>query len=131
HLAHRRIPSYAMPEAAVRAVMVLDRYRRLQETLLQTPERGAGIEAPDRAKAEAIVKGALAEGREWLDEVEGKALLEAWGIPTVPSFREATPEAAGARAQAIGKPVALKLLSPDVVHKSEAGAVLLDVAPRD
>jgi len=125
--ARERIPSYAMPEQAVRAFMYLDRYRRSQASLMETPPSVPEDFRPDRERAERIIAKALAEKREWLDEVEAKALLVAYEIPVVDSHRVATPAAAAKRAGEIGGRVAIKLLSPDIVHKSEAGAVLLDV----
>lgn len=129
--AHRRIPSYNMPEKAVRAFMYLDRYRRNQHNLMETPPSVPEDFTPDTARARDIIQAALDAGREWLDEVEAKGLLDAYEIPVVASHRVATPAAAGEKAREIGQAVAVKVLSPDIVHKSEAGAVLLDVEPRN
>lgn len=130
-LARRGIPSYGMPEQAVRAFMYLDRFRRSQEVLLETPPSVPEAFTPDREAATEVLDRALAEDREWLDEIDSKRLLEAYGVPTVPSFRVETAVQAGEKAREIGRPVAIKVLSPDIVHKSEAGAVLLEVEPRD
>lgn len=129
--AHRRIPSYNMPEKAVRAFMYLVRFRRNQLNLMETPPSIPEDFTPDTGWARHIVQDALDAGREWLDEVEAKALLDAYGIPVVASYRVATPAEAGEKARTIGQAVAVKVLSPDIVHKSEAGAVLLDVEPRN
>jgi acyl-CoA synthetase (NDP forming) len=64
-------------------------------------------------------------------EAVAKSLLAAAGVPAVPEHAASDSEAAVAAAEAIGYPVVLKILSPDIVHKSEIGGVLLDVADAD
>src|SRR5690606_7033301 len=88
---------------------------------------GTGVE-PDRQRARAIIARALAEGRALLNEVEAKSLLAAYGIPVVETRIARDPAAAADTARAIEGPVALKILSPDTTHKSEAGGVALDLA---
>ena len=116
---------YATPEEAVRAFAMLATYRRNQALLLEAPtasENGP----PDIAAARAPIDAALAAGREMLDEFEAKALLKAYGIPTVATLAVgATGGAAAAAAREIGYPVALKILSPDISHKSDVGGVCL------
>ena len=121
------IADFETPEQAVQACAMLATYRRNQAQLLEAPSSGAAV-APDAAGARAIVAAALAAGGELLDEVESKQLLAAYGIPTVRTARvEATADAAAAAARDIGYPVALKVLSPDLSHKSDAGGVMLDL----
>lgn len=122
------IADYQTPEQAVRAFALLQTYRRNQAQLLEAPQaRPTGPDlAPDVAAAAAIVQGALAQGRKWLDAAEVSALLRAYRVPTVdarvvPAEESAVLAAAGR----IGYPVALKLLSPDILHKTEVGAVRL------
>lgn len=123
------IPAYATPEQAIRAFMYLVRYRRNQDLLMQTPPSLPDEGAPDVETARRIVRAALDRGREWLDEVEAKRVLDAYRIPVIASEKVATAVAAGEAARKIAKPVALKILSPDIVHKSDVGAVLLNVDP--
>jgi len=116
------------PEQAVRAFGMLAQYRRNQALLLEAPAPGDTPE-PRVDEARAVVAAALAEGRTLLDEVEAKRLLAAYGIPVVVTRRTMpTAEAAVAAAREIGFPVALKILSPDITHKSDAGGVMLDIA---
>jgi acetyltransferase len=122
-----RIPTFDTPEQAVRAVMHLVRYRRNQELLLETPPSVPGHFTPDTAAARRVVEAVLAEGRAWLTEPEASAVLAAYGIPIVRTRRAATPEEAAAIATEIGLPVALKILSPDIRHKSDVGGVALDL----
>jgi len=123
------IPCYDMPEEAVRAFAMLVTYRRNQEELMQTPAALAPAPVADMAAVRAIVDAALKEGREMLSEPEAKALLAACGLP-VASTRSVAPEAdaAAQAAQAIGYPVVLKVLSPQISHKSDVGGVALDLA---
>jgi acyl-CoA synthetase (NDP forming) len=65
------------------------------------------------------------------DEAEAKRLLAEAGVPPVPEAAASSPEEAVAAAHAIGFPVVMKLLSPDILHKSEVGGVVLNVADED
>ena len=122
------VPTYATPERAVTAFVRRVQYQRNQEALLQTPQSSVLPFAPDRARARSVIDGALAEGRDLLDEVEAKALLDAYGIPIVPTRVARSIDEAAAMAGDIGYPVVLKILSPQVSHKSDVGGVALDLA---
>jgi len=126
------IPCHDTPEQAVRAFAMLLDYRRNQAQLLEAPPAAAASSppgfTPDLARVRAAIDGALAEGREWLSEPEAKAVLEACGIPIAGTrVVGATADAAAAAAAAIGCPVALKILSPQITHKSDVGGVALDL----
>ncbi|MGV9362379.1 acetate--CoA ligase family protein [Amycolatopsis sp. NPDC003731] len=79
----------------------------------------------DRAAVEKILERAAAEGRSSLTAPEGRAVCEAYGIPTPAERLATTAEEAVAHAEAIGLPVVLKIVSPDILHKTEAGGVLV------
>ena len=91
------------------------------------PLRSAGL-ALDMPRVQAQVDAVLAAGRTWLSEPEAKQLLVACGVPVV-GTRVAAPTAAAAvqAAREIGYPVVIKLLSPQVLHKSDVGGVALDL----
>ncbi len=125
--AESHLPTYESPERAARAFMHLVRYRRGQEMLLQTPPSLPEAFQPDRAAAEAVLRRALDAGREWLSEPEAKAVLAAYGIPVVSTREVPDIEAAVEAAAEIGYPVALKIFSPDITHKSDVGGVQLDL----
>lgn len=127
YFAAHRIPTYETPDEAVRAFMHLVDYRRNQDLLLETPAAGERT-TPDRAAVRAIIAGALAEKRKVLTEPEAKNVLVAYGIPTVATRIAASPDEAAEAARAIGKAVVLKILSPDITHKSDVGGVHLDLA---
>lgn len=121
------VPAYATPEEAVEAFLHVSRYAQLQSLLVQTPaSRPEGAE-PDRDAARAIVAAALAEGRAQLTDPEAKQLLFAYGIPVVVTRIVRDVTALGAAARGIGFPVVLKILSPDISHKSDVGGVALDL----
>ncbi|HKA74898.1 MAG TPA: bifunctional acetate--CoA ligase family protein/GNAT family N-acetyltransferase [Xanthobacteraceae bacterium] len=129
--AARKLPTYEAPEAAVRAFMHLVRYRRNQELLMQTPPSATHVVPQDRSAATRLVTGALADGRSVLTEPEAKAVLAAYGIPVVPTLTAAGPQEAGEVAVRLGFPVVLKILSPDITHKSDIGGVHLDLRSAD
>ena len=118
---------YGTPEEAVRAFALLSTYRRNQELLLEAPT-ASETGPPDLAAARAVIAGALANGRQMLDEFEAKALLKAYRIPIVETeSTEPSAAAALAAAERLGYPVVLKILSPDISHKTEVGGVGLDL----
>jgi acetyltransferase len=121
------IPTYDTPEKAVRAFLHLVEYRRNQAALMRTPPAAAEGAAPDASAARRIVAAALAEGRAVLSEPESKDVLGAYGIPVVATRSARDADEAVRYARDIGYPVALKLLSPDVSHKSDVGGVVLDL----
>jgi acetyltransferase len=123
-----RIPTHDTPEQAVRAFMYLVDYRRNQELLMETPPSVPAAFTPDVARARAPLRQALHESREWLLEPEAKEVLAAYGIPVVTTRTARTPDEAASLAAEIGGPVALKILSRNIIHKSEVGGVALDLA---
>ena len=123
------IACYDMPEQAVAAIGMLQRYAQNQAQLTQAPPAGAGTEAaPDVARVRAIVEQVLASGRDMLTEPEAKAVCEAYRIPVVATRTvPADAEAAAQEAARIGFPVVLKILSEDISHKSDVGGVALNL----
>ncbi len=121
------IPTYETPEEAVQGFLQIVQYRRNQNLLMQVPPSIATDFSPDRAKAQAIARTALADKRDMLTEPEAKSLLAAYGIPVVETRIAACVDEAVRQAPEIGFPVALKILSPDISHKSDVGGVALDL----
>lgn len=124
------IPHFATEAEAVRGFMHLVRYREAQDDLMETPDSLPQDFEPDVAAARRIVAGAVREGRRWLDPIEVNGLLRAYDIPVAPVVLAETPEAAAAAARpmlATGGTVAVKVVSPDIVHKSDIGGVQLDL----
>ncbi|HUN53411.1 MAG TPA: GNAT family N-acetyltransferase [Candidatus Sulfotelmatobacter sp.] len=121
------LPTFDTPDSAVRAFLHMAEYRRSQELLMETPPAAAEDFVPDTAAARAIFARALDAGRIVLTEPEAKAVLAAYRIPVVRTLQAADGEAAVRQAEALGFPVALKILSPDISHKSDVGGVALDL----
>jgi acetyltransferase len=121
------VPSFETPDDAVRAFMHLVDYRRNQDLLMETPPAGAAIAETDRRAARALVQHVLADGRSLLSEAESKILLAAYGIPVVETRVAKDAVEAVELSKAIGGPCALKILSPDITHKSDVGGVRLNL----
>lgn len=121
------IPVFDTPEEGVRGFLELVNYARNQHLLMQVPPACA-LAPPDRDAARARVAGLLAQGATTVGEADGKAILAAYGIPVVPTETASDVAAALAAACTIGYPVALKILSPDIAHKTDVGGVVLDIA---
>jgi acetyltransferase len=121
------IPCYATPEAAVAAFAQLLTYRDNQDALAQCPPLGEHA-VVDAAAVAALVDHALSDGREWLSEPEAKALLAACGVPVVGTHVvPPDADAAVAAARELGLPAVLKILSPQITHKSDVGGVALNL----
>jgi acetyl coenzyme A synthetase (ADP forming)-like protein len=81
----------------------------------------------DKAAVQAVLDKALAEGRTALSAPEAKLVADAYGIPTPGEGLATTAEGAAGLAAEIGFPVVLKIVSPDILHKTEAGGVVVGV----
>jgi acyl-CoA synthetase (NDP forming) len=121
----RAVAAFAYPESAARALgRVAERADWLREPQGALPAVG-GI---DRAAAQAVVDGALAEDDDaWLDPGDTRLLLAAYGIPLVPERVAESAEDAAATARELGFPAVVKTAAPGV-HKTEAGGIALDLA---
>ena len=98
---------------------------------MQVPPVDAAHKRIDIIKARAIIDKVLTSGRNMLTEPESKDLLVAAHIPVVDTRIATTASEAAALATQIGFPVAVKLLSPDISHKTEVGGVILDLNNKD
>jgi acetyltransferase len=123
-----RIPDFSTLENAVDAFSYLARYNRNQRLLLQTPARlSSDQEPPDSEGARLIIEGVLTEQRKILTEPESLAVLNAFRVPTVRNAVAHSANEALIIAESIGFPIAMKVLSTDISHKSDAGGVRLNI----
>ena len=123
-----RIPTYDTPEAAVSGFLHRVRYQHNRALLMETPPARPDPFEPDVEAVRAIIANAVRCCRTWLDAEETAALLAGYGIP-LPLARDAVgADDAAVAAAAIGFPVALKIRSPDITHKTDIGGVALDLA---
>ncbi|MGD2083837.1 MAG: GNAT family N-acetyltransferase [Chromatiales bacterium] len=125
------IPTYDSPEDAVGAFLQIVDYRRNQDTLMETPPSLSEELRPDTRAARRIIGEALGEGRALLTEPEAKSVLAAYGVPVVETRIAQSPEESARVAAEMGFPVAIKILSEDISHKSDVGGVALDLEDAD
>lgn len=125
------LPTFETPRQAVRGFLHLVNFQRNREALMQTP-----VSAPEEIRidvdaARRAMKAALDKGGGMLSEPQAKAVLAACGIPVnrTEIARDAAEAAAAARE--IGGSLALKIISPDITHKSDVGGVMLNLAPEE
>jgi acetyl coenzyme A synthetase (ADP forming)-like protein len=117
-----RVPAFDFPEDAARALSQTVRYGRWRERPTGEVLEPAGCRP---AAAAAIIARGLAGGAGWLGPPEVAALLDCYGLPLIQTRTARTTSEAVAAAAEIGGPVALKAIAPGLLHKSDAGGVLL------
>ena len=125
--AQAKKPSFRTPEPAVEVFSYLSAYYRNQTLLMQVPGPLSHHLEPDVEGARLIIDGALMERRKVLNEMESKALLSAFHIPVAQTMVAHSPNEALLIAEQLGFPVAMKVNSEDIVHKTDAGGVLLNL----
>jgi len=126
-LVQNGFPTYSTPEQAVKTYVYMYQYERSLELLYETPEELPVDSVPPRRPLTVIMRKAARENHEILTEMEAKQLLEYYDVPIVETLVAKTADEAAASASQIGYPVVLKILSPQVVHKTDAGGVALDI----
>lgn len=122
-----RLPTFETPDEGVRAFMHLARHAKAQALLMEAPEPPAPVGPEARQQARAAIAMARHNGRSLLTEIEAKQVLAAYQIPIVEARAARTPAAAGQVAIALGFPAAIKILSPDITHKTDVGGVALNL----
>lgn len=125
--ASHHIPHFSSPETAVEAFSFLARYHQNQASLLQTPGPLSDERPPDIQGARLILEGVLASGRTLLNQLESKALLRAFHIPTAHAIETHSAHEALVAAETLGFPVAMKIQSNDISHKTDVGGVRLGI----
>ncbi|MGQ0711395.1 MAG: bifunctional acetate--CoA ligase family protein/GNAT family N-acetyltransferase [Rhodoferax sp.] len=121
------IPSFRTPEAAVGSFANIASFYQNQLLLQQTPPPLSDLAEPDVEGARMLVESVLAERRKVLTEMESKALLAAFHIPVTKTILARSVNEAIMIATQLGFPVALKIDSPDIAHKSDVQGVALNL----
>ncbi len=121
------IPTFRTPEAAVGAFGNIASFTQNQQLLQQTPPPLSALAKPDIAGARLVIETVLAERRNVLTEMESKTLLAAFHIPVTRTLLARNAHEAMMIATQQGFPVALKIDSPDIAHKSDVGGVALNL----
>lgn len=125
------IPTYQSPEDAVNAFVQIINFRRNQESLMEIPPSVSDDFTPSTDVARKVINEVLADHRDLLTEPEAKAVLAAYQIPIVGTRVAIDVDECRTHAEAIGFPVALKILSTDISHKSDVGGVALALETGD
>jgi len=126
-LAEARIPTFRTPDPAVEMFAHVSAFFRNQRSLLQTPGPLARGSAPDVSGAQLVVESVLADRRDVMTEMESKALLAAFHVPIAKTMIARSAHEAVVLAEETGYPIAMKIDSPDVAHKSDVGGVRLNL----
>jgi acetyl coenzyme A synthetase (ADP forming)-like protein len=118
-----RVPNYPVPERAVATMAAMMAYRHWRE---RPPVEQESC-VVDRARVRSVFRRVRAEGRLVIGDCEAREVMEAYGIPTPTTFLARSPDEATHFADQIGLPVVVKIASPDILHKTDAGGVLLNI----
>lgn len=124
-LIENRVPNFFDPTRAVKAISAVDRYSKFDFN-----EKEADKFEVNKKEAEVVFKDYVKSGSRYIG-VEGMKLLECYGIGTAPWGIARNAEEAEKIAESIGYPVAMKIVSPEVIHKTDIGAIKLDVMRED
>ncbi|HMV52680.1 MAG TPA: bifunctional acetate--CoA ligase family protein/GNAT family N-acetyltransferase [Rhodocyclaceae bacterium] len=121
------IPTFRTPEPAVELFSHLSSFYRNQKLLMQTPASLSHLDPPSVESARLVIESALSERRSTLNEMESKALLASFRIPIAQTVVARTATEAMVYAEELGLPVALKIDSPNIQHKTDSGGVRLNL----
>ncbi len=121
------VPSHDTPERAVAAWLQLQHYARNQQALQQLVRSPPLGQTGGRQTGLRLIEQARQEGRAWLGDAASMQLLQAYGVPVLATERCDSVDQALAAAERLGYPVALKVVSPQVVHKTDVGGVALNL----
>ena len=123
-LVENGIPTYDAPDTAINAMAALREFAKIKENAAAATEY---VESGNREAALKIIEGARADGRDSLTEVEAKLVFKAYGMPVTQNILSTSEDEAVKIANQIGYPVVMKIVSPDILHKSDAGGVKVNV----
>lgn len=127
HLQASGVPVYRFPESAAKSFGALYRYSRWLNRQRLAPFQ---VEH-DRERAAAIIEAALAGGKTYMGELGGTELLKCYGFNVLPTELAKSAEEAGEIAERIGYPLVMKVVSPQIIHKSDAGGVMVGLQSRE
>jgi len=125
-----KVPVFEFPEEAIKTYLYMWQYARNLDMLYQTPEESP-MAGASRNHLKALIRRALREGRQQLSQEDAARFLSTYRIPTtMPYLANSVNEAVNA-ARRLGYPVVLKISSPDILHKSDAGGVISGIKDED
>lgn len=123
-LVENGIPAYGAPDKAVNAMAALHDYDQIRQIMAEPMLSYDGL---DRKAARDVIARARADGRTSLTEIEAKQVFIAYGLPVTPTQIAISEDHAAVLAGQIGYPVVMKIVSPDILHKSDAGGVKVNI----
>lgn len=123
-LVENGIPAYGAPDVAINAMAALREYAEMRSMMA---EDGSTDVKVDREKALKIIADARADGRDSLTEIEAKQVFAAYNLPVTTTLLSKTEDEAVKLAKEVGFPVVMKIVSPDILHKSDAGGVKVNI----
>lgn len=121
------VPTYDTPEKAVKTYMYMYKYKRNLELLYETPQELPIDISPPKNHLKVLIRKALREGRRVLTQDESDRFLDVYRIPRAEGELAKNIGEALSIARSIGYPVVLKIISPDIVHKTDVGGVIADI----
>ncbi|MBN2017925.1 MAG: bifunctional acetate--CoA ligase family protein/GNAT family N-acetyltransferase [Candidatus Cloacimonetes bacterium] len=130
-LESHQIPVYQTPEDAVKCFMYMYDYTRNLDILHETPSQIPHEFVPEKAKSKQLINEVLADKRTVMTEFEAKQLLDYYGIPVIKNGLAKTENEAIKLAEKIGYPVVMKIASPDILHKTDVGGVILNIVNKE
>ena len=120
------IPAYGAPDVTINAMAALYEYHRMKADIAS--DQTADFKANgNKAACLEIIRKARQDGRDSLTEIEAKQVFEAYGLPVTSTLLAKTEDEAVSLAKKTGYPVVMKIVSPDILHKSDAGGVKVNV----
>jgi acyl-CoA synthetase (NDP forming) len=128
YLVENGIPAYGAPDLAVNALGALREYARMQELMAEPTSVCPPV---SRERALEVIALARADGRNSLTEIEAKEVFASYGLPVTSTVLAKTENEAIKLAKEIGFPVVMKIVSPDILHKSDAGGVKVNIKDED
>lgn len=121
------IPDFTTPERAVEAFSYLAQHDQNRKMALETPGPLSDSKPPDLDGARMMIESALSDGRSMLSDVESKALMRSFRIPVNTTLEADSAAKALIAAETVGFPVAMKINSPQITHKSDVGGVRINI----
>lgn len=123
-LVEKGIPAYPAPDLAVNSMASLREYAKVKEMPI---EKEIKCDFKTKEKVLLIIAQARSDGRDSLTEIEAKQIFEAYKLPVAQTYLAMSENEAIQLAQKIKYPVVMKIVSPDILHKSDAGGVKVNI----
>lgn len=123
-LVENGIPAYGAPDVAINAMAALREYSEMRSMMA---EDGSADVKVNREKALKIIADARADGRDSLTEIEAKQVFAAYNLPVTTTLLSKSEDEAVKLAKEVGFPIVMKIVSPDILHKSDAGGVKVNI----